>query len=51
MNKATKGIIGVVILTVVAWGGVKLFETKNEKVKWPIKIGAAMSLTGKWLIW
>ena len=47
MNKATKVIIGVVILTVVVWGGVKLFGTKNEKVSKPIKIGAALSLTGK----
>ena len=31
MNKATKVIIGVVILTVVAWGGVKLFGTKMKR--------------------
>ena len=47
MSRTIKIIIGVVILTVVAWGGVKLFGTKNEKVSKPIKIGAALSLTGK----
>jgi len=35
------------VLAVVVWGGVKLFGTKNEKTKETIKIGAALSLTGK----
>ena len=44
MNKATKVIIGVVILTVVAWGGVKLLGTKNEKAIEPIKIGGDFAI-------
>ena len=42
-----KIIVGIIVLAVVVWGGVKLFETKEEKTKEPIKIGAALSLTGK----
>ena len=35
------------MLAVVVWGGVELFGTKEEKTKEAIKIGAALSLTGK----
>ncbi len=47
MMKKTKIIIGIIILAILVWGGVKLFEIKDEKIKEPIKIGAALSLTGK----
>ena len=42
-----KIIIGIIVLAVIVWGGVELFGTKNEKTKETIKIGAALSLTGK----
>src|SRR3989344_2049601 len=42
-----KIIVGIIVLAVVVWGGVKLFGTKEEKTKETIKIGAALSLTGK----
>ena len=46
MNKTTKIIIGVVILALIVWGGVKLFGIKIEKTSEPIKIGAVLALTG-----
>ena len=33
MNKITKIIIGVIVLVIVVYGGVKLFGTKDEKNK------------------
>ena len=42
-----KIIIGIIVLAVIVWGGVELFGTKEEKTKEAIKIGAALSLTGK----
>ena len=47
MNKITKIIIGVIVLVIVVYGGVKLFGTKSEKISETIKIGAALSLTGR----
>lgn len=46
MNKITKIIIGLVILAIVVWGGVKLFGTKTGKTSEPIKIGFVGPLTG-----
>ena len=44
--KISKIIIGIIVLAVVVWGGVKLFGTKEEKTKEPIKIGAILPFTG-----
>ena len=41
-----KIIIGIIVLAVVVWGGVKLFGTKEEKIKETIKIGAILPLSG-----
>ena len=41
-----KIIIGIIVLAVVVWGGVKLFGTKNEKTKETIKIGVILPLSG-----
>jgi len=41
-----KIIIGIIVLAVVVWGGVKLFGTKEEKTREPIKIGVIFPLTG-----
>ena len=46
MKKTSKIIIGIIVLAVVFWGGVKLLGTKDEKTKEPIKIGAILPLTG-----
>ena len=46
MNKTSKIIIGIIVLAVVVWGGVKLFRTKEEKTKETIKIGVILPLTG-----
>ena len=46
MNKITKIIIGVIVLVIVVYGGVKLFGTKSEKTSEPIKIGVILPLTG-----
>ena len=42
MKKTSKIIIGIIVLVVVVWGGVKLLGTKDEKTKEPIKIGAIL---------
>lgn len=47
MNKTTKIIIGLIVLIVLVWGGVKLFGTKDEKISEPIKIGVILPLTGE----
>ena len=47
MNKSSKIIIGLIILAVAVWGGFKLFGAKSDKTREPIKIGAALSLTGR----
>ena len=44
--KISKIIIGIIVLAVVVWGGVKLFGTKEEKTKEAIKIGAIAPLSG-----
>jgi len=41
-----KIIIGIIVLAVVVWGGVKLFGTKEEKISEPIKIGAILPFSG-----
>ena len=41
-----KIIVGIIVLAVVVWGGVKLFGTKEEKAKEPIKIGVILPLSG-----
>ena len=46
MNKITKIIIGIIVLVIVVYGGVKLFGTKSEKTSEPIKIGVILPLTG-----
>ena len=46
MNRTIKIIIGIILLVIVVWGGVKLFGTKNEKAIEPIKIGVILPLTG-----
>ena len=42
-----KIIIGIIVLAVVVWGGVKLFGTKEEKISEPIKIGVILPLSVK----
>ena len=44
MNKTSKIIIGIIVLVIVVWGGVKLFGTKNEKATEPVKIGSHFAL-------
>ena len=44
--KISKIIIGIIVLAVVVWGGVKLFGTKEEKTKETIKIGIILPLSG-----
>ena len=46
-----KIIIGIIVLAVVVWGGVKLFGTKEEKTKETIKIGGAFGQTGTCAEW
>jgi len=41
-----KIIVGIIVLAVVVWGGVKLFGTKEEKTKEAIKIGVLIPITG-----
>jgi len=41
-----KIIVGIIVLVVVVWGGVKLFGTKEEKIKETIKIGVIAPLSG-----
>ena len=46
-----KIIVGIIVLAVVVWGGVKLFGTKEEKTKETIKIGGAFGQTGTCAEW
>lgn len=46
MNKITKIISGLIILALLVWGGVSLFNSKRQSNNESIKIGGAFGLTG-----